>query len=706
MSDLLSAWVLSSSGDQGSELSAALEQSRLSYHAQQVRKISAGDSEVRIKEGRELSSDTVSKRKMKRRPPPSRQSVTDSGVMSGSNSTVTDNGDRLMSEKSFLITKPFFLRKYLDIFGMENSGASSPSERSNNTLSRNSKDDLTSARNSDKVDLFDFENDSSDLDQDPEEYDYNKSKRRSRLPKVVSSPKKDLPINVDKKSSIKLPDISPSKLPRYPNAPKTKRSDSNSSKTQSRVTETTSTSSEIKSRRSPRKERKRNNSRGKSGDKSSDDDAQEEQETRIKRRSSTVSPSKHRKSPSKTSQDKGSRKNGMSVKNISKIDSDDSDDDHNDEENMKTKKMSPKKSRSMSPVKTLKSPVKSKLRKQTREENEDLPEKPSNSPTKTRRESSQSPTKKSRQPSQSPVKQRKTKNKEVESENNVSRRSPTKSRRSNLSRSQSESVSISNKTRKKKNGKLNREDNVEFSDEEFIDDHAISDQEEKSPKKGKTKKKSKDVMFSDEEEESPFGLSKGGGKNYWRRTTYLDILKIEKERRESIKKMKEEKEKEKEQKGGKNEKKEKFIRDSFGNKVFLSSKGKKDAEKDEAPDHIDIAVQDIVSKALIISSNANYGRNRDSLMSMIKRKLKEDHYLRSLCQTDEWFLKNIILAMVSFGPLMKIFTKTQALSWIFLSRLAFFWSKDGKSPPNDKELINGGDYHLFSFYFSFFLRRS
>ena len=242
MSDLLSAWVLSSSGDQGSELSSALEQSRLSYHAQQVRKISAGDSEVRIKEGRELSSDTVSKRKMKRRPPPSRQSVTDSGVMSGSNSTVTDNGDRLVSEKSFLITKPFFLRKYLDIFGMENSGASSPSERSNNTLSRNSKDDLTSARNSDKVDLFDFENDSSDLDQDPEEYDYNKSKRRSRLPKVVSSPKKDLPINVDKKSSIKLPDISPSKLPRYPNAPKTKRSDSNSSKTQSRVTETTSTS--------------------------------------------------------------------------------------------------------------------------------------------------------------------------------------------------------------------------------------------------------------------------------------------------------------------------------------------------------------------------------------------------------------------------------------------------------------------------------
>ena len=210
----------------------------------------------------------------------------------------------------------------------------------------------------------------------------------------------------------------------------------------------------------------------------------------------------------------------------------------------------------------------------------------------------------------------------------------------------------------------------------------------------KPKKKIKDLIFSDEEEDSPFGISGKGRGNYWRRSTYLDILTIEKERRESIKKMKDEKDKEREKNGGKEKKKENFIRDSFGNKVYLS-KGKKDAEP-EAPDHIDIAVQDIVSKALIISSNANYGRNRESLISMMKRKLKEDHYLRSLCQTDEWFLKNIISAMVSFGPLMKIVTKTQALTWIFLSRLSFYWSKQGKTPPNEKELLNDPETMAFA----------
>ena len=52
--------------------------------------------------------------------------------------------------------------------------------------------------------------------------------------------------------------------------------------------------------------------------------------------------------------------------------------------------------------------------------------------------------------------------------------------------------------------------------------------------------------------------------------------------------------------------------------------------------------------------------------------------------------------MISFGPLMKIFTKTQALSWIFLSRLAKFWSKDGKSPPSEKELLNDPETMAFA----------
>ena len=203
-------------------------------------------------------------------------------------------------------------------------------------------------------------------------------------------------------------------------------------------------------------------------------------------------------------------------------------------------------------------------------------------------------------------------------------------------------------------------------------------------------------MFSDEEEESPFGNSRGGkgGRNYWRRTTYLDILTIEKERRESIKKMKEEKEREREKNGGKPEKKEKFIRDSYGNKIYLG-KAKKD-DKDGAPDHIDLTVKEIVDQSLIVSSSSNYGRNRDSLMSMITRKLKEDPFLRSLCQTDEWFLKNIIHAMVVFGPMMKIYTKTQALTWIFLTRLAYFWNKDNKHPPTEKELVNDAETMAFA----------
>ena len=142
------------------------------------------------------------------------------------------------------------------------------------------------------------------------------------------------------------------------------------------------------------------------------------------------------------------------------------------------------------------------------------------------------------------------------------------------------------------------------------------------------------MVFSDEEEESPFGVSRSRGGQYLRRTTYLDILLIEKERREAIRKIKEEKEKN----GTKQD--ETFTRDKLGNKVHTSSKSKsKKAENVEPPpDHIDIAIKEIVEKALIISSGANYDRNRDSLISMIKRRIKEDNFLKSLCQTDEWFM--------------------------------------------------------------------
>ena len=45
---------------------------------------------------------------------------------------------------------------------------------------------------------------------------------------------------------------------------------------------------------------------------------------------------------------------------------------------------------------------------------------------------------------------------------------------------------------------------------------------------------------------------------------------------------------------------------------------------------------------------------------------------------------------------MKIVTKTQSLVWIFLSRLAMYWSKDGKTPPNDKDLINDPETMAFA----------
>ena len=96
MSDLLSAWVLSSSGsDSKTGLSSALDQARLSYHAQEVRRMAAAgdtDTESLIKERKELKSTSSkgSLKRSKKRGVTSKSVANDSGVMSGSNSTVTD----------------------------------------------------------------------------------------------------------------------------------------------------------------------------------------------------------------------------------------------------------------------------------------------------------------------------------------------------------------------------------------------------------------------------------------------------------------------------------------------------------------------------------------------------------------------------------------------------------------------------------------
>ena len=204
----------------------------------------------------------------------------------------------------------------------------------------------------------------------------------------------------------------------------------------------------------------------------------------------------------------------------------------------------------------------------------------------------------------------------------------------------------------------------------------------KSPKKPKRS----ELVFSDEEQESPFGVSSGRGQAF-RRTTYLDILKIEHERREQIKKMKEVKEKEREKRKLEDARKgikahsSKSVTSSMA-EIKKSNAGLKSTEPD-LPDQIEKMITDSVEKTPIISSTVNYNRNRESLVGMIRKKIKEDHFLKSLCMTDEWLMKNIIAVIftvktifttkfsqinVSFGPMMKLHTKTQVMVWALLVR--------------------------------------
>ena len=183
----------------------------------------------------------------------------------------------------------------------------------------------------------------------------------------------------------------------------------------------------------------------------------------------------------------------------------------------------------------------------------------------------------------------------------------------------------------------------EREEKESVGESVETAQPPKSPSK---KVKKSELVFSDEEQESPFGVSRGV-----RRTTYLDILKIEHERREAIKKMKEEKEKERE----KRRLDETFTKDRQGNKVYSSkssaassrsvvtkSNASLKSTEPELPEQIEKLITDTVENTAIISSSVNYNRNRESLVSMIRKKIKEDHFIKSLCMTDEWFMKNII----------------------------------------------------------------
>ena len=198
------------------------------------------------------------------------------------------------------------------------------------------------------------------------------------------------------------------------------------------------------------------------------------------------------------------------------------------------------------------------------------------------------------------------------------------------------------KKQKSETSIVDAEDSGNEKDEKENEESA----EPAAPKSPSKKVKKSELVFSDEEQESPFGVSRGV-----RRTTYLDILKIEHERREAIKKMKEEKEKERE----KRRLDETFTKDRQGNKVYSSkssaassrsvatkSNASLKSTEPELPEQIEKVITDTVENTAIISSSVNYNRNRESLVSMIKKKIKEDHFIKSLCMTDEWFMKNII----------------------------------------------------------------
>ena len=139
MSDLLSAWVLSSVATtdmDGTGLSTALEQARLSYHAQEVRKMAMDPgSASTIKEPAYTPTPSAkgSIKKTRRKPPlggRKNTSQSDSGMMSASNSTATDNSDK----------------KYLDVERYDNSETSSERSRSS-SMTKRSKEEY-SGRNS------------------------------------------------------------------------------------------------------------------------------------------------------------------------------------------------------------------------------------------------------------------------------------------------------------------------------------------------------------------------------------------------------------------------------------------------------------------------------------------------------------------------------------------------------------------------------
>ena len=147
---------------------------------------------------------------------------------------------------------------------------------------------------------------------------------------------------------------------------------------------------------------------------------------------------------------------------------------------------------------------------------------------------------------------------------------------------------------------------------------------------------------------------------------------------------------------------ETFTKDDFGNKAFpakltsprdlartqtrLSIKSNR-SRRSSTNKQVD-TIRDTIHHILEESDYVHSDSNPDAIEMKIEGG---DKYIRSLCHSDEWFCRNFIKAMSLFGPALKMSTKTQAMVWIVLSRLAQYWSKNRKVPPREEELLEDRD---------------
>ena len=284
-------------------------------------------------------------------------------------------------------------------------------------------------------------------------------------------------------------------------------------------------------------------------------------------------------------------------------------------------------------------PIKTRKLPQSQTKSKPLPSSPSKLP---RSPSKQNQTKKLGI-SDSPMKSRKKFEKTVSEPNFAEKNDTEETIKDKKSSAKSPKKKKSLKKQKSEASILDGEDSVK---EESRKNSDTNDGEQSLPKSPGKKVRKSEMVFSDEEQESPFGVSSGRGGSFIRRTTYLDILKIEHERREAIKKIKEEKEKVREKRRDETFSKDKNASKSAGSskssKSLVKSNASLKSQEPELPDNIEKLITDTVENTPIISSSVNYNRNRESLVSMIKKKIKEDHFLRSLCMTDEYLMNNII----------------------------------------------------------------